>query len=469
MRISARKGVNFYQNWAISLTVEPARLPDELTVPLSVVRGEALELSVRPGEAVEKNQALAKPQGDGCPVYAPCAGRFVEIVERRLPGLGKTPCARIQADPERSEDGRSSGLSAGRRTGRYTPEGGAQVEAREKHKKDFTLRRLIGLAKRAAIVDEMDGRRLWKKLEALEDGEKRSAVFAYGVDDQPYMAASLGTLASFGREVVGGLKLLGGALSAQAGILARQDRAAAALLAEDYLGVPVVYVGGKYPGAPAADAYLEVVRGVRFGVGACLHLYRAAMEGIPQTTSILTVAGDGLQTPLNLEVPLGVSVEALLEQCGAFGTIQRVVAGGLMTGRVAGPQSPLHPGITALTAQAEEPRLPRSSCTGCGRCAAVCPAGLAPFYLYQAAKKSSPAQLEALGGKSCIGCGCCSYICPAGLPLTACAQWVRRSLEETGKKAGQVREMSKTPSRGGKETAGTATGGKEGRVHGKNE
>ena len=467
MRISARKGVNFYQNGAISLAVEPARIPAELTVPLSVIKGEALELAVQPGENVEKNQPLAKPQGDGCPVYAPCAGRFVEIVERRLPGLGKTPCARIQVDIEKTEASRP----AGRRTGRYTPEGGVQVQQRERGKRSLTLRRLIGIAKRAAIVDEIDGRRLWKKLEDLEDGEKPAAVYAYGIDDQPYMAAGLGILASFGREVAGALKLLGEALSAGTGILARQEKDAAALLAEEYFGVPVVYVGGKYPSAPAAEAYLEVVKGVRFGVGACLSLYRAVEEGEPQITSIVTVAGDGLQTPLNLEVPLGVSVGDLLEQCGAFGVIQRVVAGGLMTGRIAGPQSPLHPGITALTAQAEAPQPPRSACTGCGRCAAVCPAGLAPFHLYQVAKKSSPAQLEALGGKNCMGCGCCSYICPAGLPLTACAQWVRRSLEEAAKREKGLRESKETPARAERAVeakAGMSAGGREGKGHGEN-
>ena len=429
MQISARKGVKFYQKEAISLEVEPARPQEELVVPLSVVNGEALMLAVQPGSRVEKYQVLARPEGEGCPVYAPVSGRFAEVVERRVPGLGKTPCARIEVEPEKEDKARPK-----RRTGRYTAAGGLQVSEERGQRKDLTLRRLVGIAKRAAIVDEKDGRRLWKKLEELEEGEKPAWVYADGIDDQPFMAAGLAVLSSFGAQVGAGLRMLCEALLAQGGILARAGEEADALLSEEYFGFPVQYIRGKYPSAPAVDAFLESLHGVRFGVGALLALCRAVEDGTPQTTAVVTVAGDGVQAPLHIEAPLGVTVGGLLEQCGAFGVIQRVVAGGIMTGRIAGPQSPLHPGITALTAQAVITEPPHTTCTGCGRCAQVCPAGLAPFYLYRVAKKSRPARLEELGGWQCIECGCCSYVCPSGLPLAACTRWIRRTLEAAEKK-----------------------------------
>lgn len=429
MQISARKGVKFYQKEAISLEVEPARPQAELVVPLSVVKGEALMLAVQPGSRVEKYQVLARSEGEGCPVYAPVSGRFAEVVERRVPGLGKTPCARIEVEPEKEDKARPK-----RRTGRYTAAGGLQVSEERGQRKDLTLRRLVGIAKRAAIVDEKDGRRLWKKLEELEEGEKPAWVYADGIDDQPFMAAGLAVLSSFGAQVAAGLRMLCEALLAQGGILARAGEEADALLSEEYFGFPVQYIRGKYPSAPAVDAFLESFHGVRFGVGALLALCRAVEDGTPQTTAVVTVAGDGVQAPLHIEAPLGVTVGGLLEQCGAFGVIQRVVAGGVMTGRIAGPQSPLHPGITALTAQAVITEPPHTTCTGCGRCAQVCPAGLAPFYLYRVAKKSTLPQLEELGGWQCMECGCCSYVCPSGLPLAACTRWIRRTLEAAEKK-----------------------------------
>ena len=429
MQISARKGVKFYQKEAISLEVEPARPQEELVVPLSVVKGEALMLAVQPGSRVEKYQVLARPEGEGCPVYAPVSGRFAEVVERRVPGLGKTPCARIEPEPEREDKSRLK-----RRTGRYTAAGGLQVSEERGQRKDLTLRRLVGIAKRAAIVDEKDGRRLWEKLEALEERDKPAWVYADGIDDQPFMAAGLAVLSSFGAQVTAGLRMLCEALSAGGGILARAGEEADALLAEEYFGFPVQYIKGKYPSAPAVDAFLESVYGIRFGVGALLALCRAVEEGTPQTTAVVTVAGDGVQAPLHIEAPLGVTVGGLLEQCGAFGVIQRVVAGGVMTGRIAGPQSPLHPGITALTAQAVVTEPSHTTCTGCGRCAQVCPAGLAPFYLYRVAKRSTLPQLEELGGWQCMECGCCSYVCPSGLPLAACTRWIRRTLEAAEKK-----------------------------------
>lgn len=450
MRISARKGVKFYQNGAISLLVEAARRPDTLVVPLSVVKGERLTLAVQPGSRVHKYQALALPEGDGSPVYAPGSGRFEQIVERRIPGLGKTPCALLRLDGEEHDVSPKT-----RRRGRFTPEGGAQIlEGRGPVRGELSLRRLIGIAKRAAIVDERDGQRLWRKLEALEDGPPPFAVYVDAIDDQPFMSASLAILASFGEDIREALRLLCGALNASGGILARWNREADALLGEAFMEYPVTYVQGKYPSAPVVDVYVETIQGVRFGAGACLALARAVAEGLPQTTAVVTVAGDGVQTPLNLEVPLGTSVEDLLTQCGASGVIQRVVAGGLMSGRIIGPAAPLLPSLTALTAQSATTEPPRTACTGCGRCASVCPAGLAPFYLYQAAKGTGLEGLRKLGGADCIECGCCSYVCPAGLPLSAGTRWIRRNLEalEQRRRAALENQQSNASAKEGRDT-----------------
>ena len=388
-------------------------------------------LAVQPGDRVERYQVLARPEEDGSPVYAPCAGSLEEIVERRIPGLGKTPCALLSIDAQAWD----AAAPRNRRTGRFTAEKGVQIMEKDKEMPDtLPLRRLVGIAKRAAIVDEQDGQRLWKKLEALEGRLPPYAVYADAIDDQPYMSASLAVLVSFGKEVAGALRLLCGALSARGGVLARWDKESSGLLGEEYEGFPVTYVQGKYPSSPAVDVYMDTLQSVRFGVGALLALARAVGDGRPQTTQVVTVAGDGVQMPLNLEAPLGMSVEDLLTQCGASGVIHRVVAGGLMAGRIVGPASPVSPCLIALTAQAAPNDPPRTSCVGCGRCASVCPAGLAPFHLYQKAKKSTPDQLKALGGDACLECGCCSYVCPAGLPLAASARWVRRNLEALERK-----------------------------------
>ena len=58
------------------------------------------------------------------------------------------------------------------------------------------------------------------------------------------------------------------------------------------------------------------------------------------------------------------------------------------------------------------------SCIRCGRCSQVCPLGLVPQMMADAAKKHDYARYEKkLYGLDCIACGCCTFICPAKRPL----------------------------------------------------
>ncbi len=64
------------------------------------------------------------------------------------------------------------------------------------------------------------------------------------------------------------------------------------------------------------------------GVGALIHLARAVAFNKPQTTTFITVAGDCIGNPTNLEVSLGMTVGQVLERCGLIEDPARVVVGG---------------------------------------------------------------------------------------------------------------------------------------------
>lgn len=75
-------------------------------------------------------------------------------------------------------------------------------------------------------------------------------------------------------------------------------------------GIPIKRVGGKYPAQHHIEEELEEQykdeNGWRCWVpGAMIHLYRAAAEGRPQTTTFVTVAGNCIGFPRNVEAPLG--------------------------------------------------------------------------------------------------------------------------------------------------------------------
>ena len=293
---------------------------------------------------------------------------------------------------------------------------------------EYDIDSLIETVRKAAIIDEIDGIRLFRKLEELKNREV-SAIIAYGVDDQPFTAASTAVLLNYADEVAAGINLVAQTLGCRSKYLClKKNYRNSKLFKSDFNGIQIISVKGKYPSDPAVKNMCERLNGVIFGVQAFRAIYQAAAYGLPQTSVVVTVWGGGLAEPGNIEVPFGTPVKTLLEQCQAYGTIERAVAGGLMTGRTVSPDSPLYASQTALTVLLETREYKTIDCIGCGRCGAVCPMGLSPYYIIDAVKKEDIAQVSQLGAGSCIGCGCCSYICPSYQPVTEMMKYSRKKV-----------------------------------------
>ena len=149
---------------------------------------------------------------------------------------------------------------------------------------------------------------------------------------------------------------------------------------------------------------------------------KAIEEGQPVTERVISVTGDAISEPKNLQVPLGISVHELLNACNGFKEEPvKILAGGPMMGlamrSVDVPVVKGTSGILTLTENtayiAEE-----SACIRCGKCVESCPMHLEPTLLDHAVRRRDYATFEAHMGMNCIECGCCSYICPASRHLT---------------------------------------------------
>lgn len=82
----------------------------------------------------------------------------------------------------------------------------------------------------------------------------------------------------------------------------------------------VVSMGGKTPakGVLAGRLRRSLGKAGFVGAQACAALYRAVQEGMPQTNTVVTVAGDGVWRAGNLRVPVGTPIGELLERCGVL-------------------------------------------------------------------------------------------------------------------------------------------------------
>ena len=151
---------------------------------------------------------------------------------------------------------------------------------------------------------------------------------------------------------------------------------------------------------------------------ACLDAIR---NGKPVMERVLTVSGRGIQSPRNLRVPIGTSVEDILAHCGGYnGDVVKILLGGPMMGRTIADLGVSvtkgTSGLLFLTA-AETSITSYQPCISCGECIDACPMGLEPNRVSQFMEAGRPLETEQYGVKECFECGCCSWSCPSHRPL----------------------------------------------------
>lgn len=143
--------------------------------------------------------------------------------------------------------------------------------------------------------------------------------------------------------------------------------------------------------------------------------------GMPLVTKRLTVDGDIVRNPGNVEVVIGTPIRELLAFCGGLTQVPgKVLYGGPMMGLcVADLDQPVlknNNAILALSCKAAQPAK-TTNCIHCGRCANACPLGLSSKEIVGAYLKRDTALLARLNADLCMSCGTCTFVCPAKRPL----------------------------------------------------
>ncbi len=282
--------------------------------------------------------------------------------------------------------------------------------------------KIISIAQEAGIIDERDGKPLNKKLYKAAKN-KVQMVMVDAMDDQPYISSQLGPLLGFKDEVKMGLELALKATGAGSSQIAVYKNLSdlEIKIPNNIKGIKVTRIGGKYPAELRLGHQLNVkVSYVILGVCSLIHLYRAVYRGESQSTCFVTVAGNCVGYPTNLEVSLGMTLTQVLERCGLIANPTRVVVGGPMTGIAVmdTDKTLISPTTRGVLAFREDERDRHYNCIGCGRCISVCPRMLNPMHIYRCLQRGRYTLADLFDPEKCIGCGTCSYICPSKLPVS---------------------------------------------------
>ncbi len=256
---------------------------------------------------------------------------------------------------------------------------------------------------------------------------------------EPFITADYREMMECGEDVVEGAQLVKKYLDLSKVIIGieKNKPAAIAKMKELCKGLegftvcelPSVYPQGAEKTLIESATGLEVPQGALPSAVGCIVMNVASVgfvaryikTGMPLVTKRLTVDGDAVAEPKNVEVVIGTPTKEVIEFCGGYKTEPgKIISGGPMMGAaVMNDELPVMKQNNAILVFGKEAaKLPKASaCIRCGRCVEACPMGLSPVEIALALNSKDAEEIKALSVDLCMACGSCSFVCPAKRPV----------------------------------------------------
>ncbi len=416
LRLEGHKAMSMHE------PITDAPLPQRVVLPLSQHIGAPAEPEVEVGQRVLKGQRIARAtEYVSAPVHATTSGTVVAVGERTVPhpsGLS-APCIVIEAD------GRDEWIDR-------------QPVNDYESLDPSALRNVI---REAGIVGL--GGAGFPSFIKLNPGPDKvvDLLILNGAECEPYITCDAMLMQEHPRRIIDGLLVMRHALQAKRCIIAIEDNKKTAhtvlvnALQEheaefiEVVLIPTIYpTGGEKQLIKILTGREVPSHGLPIDIGMVVHNVATAAavndaihQGTPLIERIVTVTGEAVDRPRNLNVRIGTPFSTLLESAKwrADDTDEVLMGGPMMGFAVPDLDVPVVKTTNCLLARPRNQphRRPAMPCIRCGQCAAVCPALLLPQQLYWYAHARNFDRVQDYHLFDCIECGCCAYVCPSHIPL----------------------------------------------------
>lgn len=409
-----------HKQLSTSRPIKAAGIPEKLVLPLQQHIGEPAEPVVAEGDTVLKGQLIADNRhGMGVPVHAPTSGTIEHIGDHPVPHPSGMTDKCIILRPDGADQ-----------WGERHP-----VSNYRKLERDEVLERI-----HRAGISGMGGAGFPTDIKLKPPRDRKvDTLILNGAECEPYITADDMTMRERADEVIAGLKVMAWILRPERCVIGIEDNKPEAVSALNKAiegtRIEIAVIPTKYPSG-GEKQLIQVLTGKEVpsggipadigvmcqNIGTAVAVSRAIFEGSPLIERTITLTGEALTTPGNIDALLGTPVDFLLEQAGLqTDRLNRLVLGGPMMGHTLTtttvPVIKTSNCIIAATATELPEPPPEQPCIRCARCADVCPMGLLPQQLFWHAKAAEFEKAEHLNLFDCIECGACSYVCPSSIPL----------------------------------------------------
>lgn len=433
--LTFKGGVHPYDGKELSKDI-PTRqnYPDgEVVIPVAQHIGAPAKPIVNVGDRVLVGQKIAEANGFvSANIHSSVSGTVKKIEQRLVPNGSKVLSVVIENDE--------------------------QYEKFEYEKPDDNLSReeKIELIKDCGVVG-LGGACFPTHVKlSPKEIDKIDYVIVNAAECEPYITADYRRLKEQPKEVIEGLKIVLSLFENAQGVIAVENNKKDVIeelskLTENEPKISVAELKTKYPqGSERHIIYAVTKRKINSkmlpadagcivdNVDTIYNIYNAVKFHKPLTERIVTVSGDGINTPSNFVVPIGTSHAKLVKEAGELkdGVVKLISGGPMMGQAMFSLDVPVIKGSSALLAFLHDDvaDATMTNCLNCGKCASVCPENLICAKLAQAAAADDMDTFLKYHGMECIECGTCNYICPANRNITQSVRTMKRKVIAARKK-----------------------------------
>lgn len=402
--------------------------PSSVTIPMVMHIGKPAIPAVKVGDHVDVGTLIATQDGPiSAPIHSSISGTVKKIDDILLSNGSISKAITIESDGEMTVD--------------------ANIAVPVINSKDD----LIEALKASGIVG-LGGAGFPTHFKFNVDPERIEELIINGAECEPYITSDNCTMIDRADDMAYALWLLKKHLGIKKviiGIEKNKPNAIASMkaLAEKVEGVSVKELPSVYPqGGEKVLVYHTTGKKIAAGklpidVGCIVcncttlaEIGRFALTGMPLVEKCVTVDGSAVTTPKNVIVPIGTSIQELVDFCGGFKSEPgKIIYGGPMMGiTVPDTSAPIIKNTNAIIAFNEKDSEPKKiqPCIRCGRCVNACPFSLNPPLIAKALNDKNFDSLYKLGADICMECGCCAFVCPANRPIVQNNKIAKAELKE---------------------------------------